>query len=206
MRDYSKFMSSRIVFLLLVASFGSSLASSFAAAQSSAPASASAAVDNVFVHQQFGDSCSMEPKWAPMVADLNGDGVDDIVIVARCKNVLIDQGEKNYRVVDPMDSFFGFGNPAITTSFAPDDPKLRGVSVLVIHGAGTDAWRSATPLAKFVIINLPVKTLALKRIRVKRKKFATAIFVEEATSDQMTSAIFWDGKKYRYEPLGSSTE
>jgi len=148
----------------------------------------------------------MEPKWAPMVADLNGDGVDDIVIVARCKNVLIDQGEKNYRVVDPMDSFFGFGNPAITTSFAPDDPKLRGVSVLVIHGAGTDAWRSATPLAKFVIINLPVKTLALKRIRVKRKKFATAIFVEEATSDQMTSAIFWDGKKYRYEPLGSSTE
>jgi hypothetical protein len=202
MRDYIKFMSSRIVFLLLFASFGAS----FAAAQNSAPASATAAVDNKFINQQFGDSCSMEPKWAPMVADLNGDGVDDIVIVARCKNVLIDQGEKNYRVVDPMDSFFGFGNPAITTSFAPDDPKLRGVSLLVIHGAGTDAWRSATPQAKFVIINLPVKTLALKRMKVNRKKFANAIFVEEATSDQMTSAIFWDGKKYRYEPLGSSTE
>jgi len=141
-----------------------------------------------------------------MVADLNGDGVDDVVIVARCKNALIDQGERNYQVIDPMDSFFGYGNPAITTSFAPDDPKLRGVSLLVIHGAGTDAWRSASPLAKFVIINLPVKTFAVKRIKVKRKKFANAIFVEEATSDQMTSAIFWDGKKYRYEPLGSSTE
>ena len=141
-----------------------------------------------------------------MMADLNSDGSEDIVIVARCKNVLIDQGEKNYQVIDPMDSFFGYGNPSITTSFAPDDPKLRGVSLLVIHGAGTDGWRSATPLAKFVIINLPVKTLAVKRIRVKRKKFANAIFVEEATSDQMTSAIFWDGKKYRYQPLGSSTE
>lgn len=148
----------------------------------------------------------MESKWAPMIGDLNSDGVDDIVIVARCKNTLIDQGEKNYRVIDPMDSFFGFGNPAITTSFAPDDPKLRGVALLVIHGFGPDAWRSATPLAKFVIINLPVKTLAVKKIKVNRKKPTNAIYVEEATSDQMTSAIFWDGKKYRYEPLGSSME
>ena len=78
--------------------------------------------------------------------------------------------------------------------------------MLVIHGAGTDAWRSATPSAKFVIINLPVKTLALKKIKVKRKKPANAIYVEEATSDQMTSAIIWDGKKYRYQPLGSGME
>jgi len=148
----------------------------------------------------------MEPNFAPMVADLNNDGVEDIVIVARCKNALIDQGENNYKVVDPMDSFYGYGNPAITTSFAPDDPKLRGVALLVIHGAGTDAWRSAAPQAKFVIINLPVKTLTTKRMKVKRKKVANAIYVEEAGADQMTSAIFWDGKKYRYEPMGSSME
>ncbi|MCU1270802.1 MAG: hypothetical protein JWN74_2096 [Acidobacteriaceae bacterium] len=194
-------MSSRIVvLLLLLASFGAS----FAAAQNSVPAAA--LVDNDFVHQQFGDSCSLEPKWQPMKGDLNGDGSEDIVIVARCKNVLIDQGEKNYLVVDPMDSFFGYGNPSITTSFAPDDPKLRGVSLLVIHGDGADGWRAATPLAKFVIINLPVKTLTVKKMKVKRKKLATAIYVEEAGADQMTAAIFWDGKKYRYQPLGSSME
>lgn len=189
-------MSSRIVVLLL-------LATSFAVAQSNA---APVTVDNDFVHQQFGDSCSLEPKWQPMMADLNGDGSEDIVIVARCKNVLIDQGEKNYRVIDPMDSFFGYGNPSITSSFAPDDPKLRGVSLLVIHGAGAEGWRSATPLAKFAIINLPVKTLTVKKMKVKRKKIATAIYVEEAGADEMTSAIFWDGKKYRYQPLGSGTE
>jgi hypothetical protein len=194
-------MSSRIVvLLLLLASFGAS----FAAAQNSVPAAV--LVDNDFVHQQFGDSCSLEPKWQPMKGDLNGDGSEDIVIVARCKNVLIDQGEKNYQVIDPMDSFFGYGNPSITTSFAPDDPKLRGVSLLVIHGDGADGWRAATPLAKFVIINLPVKTLTVKKMKVKRKKLATAIYVEEAGADQMTAAIFWDGKKYRYQPLGSSME
>ncbi len=195
-------MSSRIVLCFLLAL----LIASFAAAQNSAPNFTPAPVDNNFVQQQFGKSCSLEPRFAPMLGDLNGDGVEDIVIVARCKNPLIDQGEKTYRVIDPMDSFFGYGNPSITTSFAPDDPKLRGVSLLVIHGSGADAWRSATPQAKFVIINLAVKTLSLKRMKVKRKKLANAIYVEEATSDEMTSAIFWDGKKYRYEPLGSSME
>jgi hypothetical protein len=33
-----------------------------------------------------------------------------------------------------------------------------------------------------------------------------AIYVEETGSDQMTSVIFWDGKRYKYEPLGSSLE
>jgi hypothetical protein len=189
-------MWSRIVLLLLVASGAS--------AQANLPASH--AVDSNFIHQQFGDTCSLESGWPPMMADLNGDGVEDVVIVARCKNPLIDQAEKSYKVVDPMDAFFGYGDPVITTSFAPDDPKLRGLDLLVIHGAGPEAWRSPTPLAKYVIINLPLKALSLKKMRVRRKKFTTAIYVEEASSDQMTSAIFWDGRKYRYEPLGSATE
>jgi hypothetical protein len=199
-------MWSRIASSLLVVSLSAAFCVSFAVAQVNAPAAVPASVDNKFVHQQFGDSCSLEPNFAPMISDLNSDGVDDIVLVARCKNPLIDQSEKNYKVIDPMNSFFGYGNPAITTSFAPDDPKLRGVSLLVIHGSGAEAWRSATPLSKFVIINLPVKTLVLKKMKISRKKSANAIYVEEATADQMTAAIFWDGKKYRYEPLGSSME
>jgi hypothetical protein len=159
-----------------------------------------------FIHQQFSDSCSVESAWTPIVADLNGDGVDDIMIVARCKNPLVDQGDKNYRVIDPMDSFYGYGNPKITTSFAPDDPKLRGICLLIIHGAGPEAWHSATPLAKFAIINIPVKTVAIKRMKMRKNKVVSAIYVEEAGGDEMTSAIVWDGHKYRYTPLGSRME
>jgi hypothetical protein len=163
-------------------------------------------IDNDFVHQQFGDSCKVETQWQPLTADLNGDGIEDLVFVARCKNPLIDQDEKNYRVIDPMDSFYGYGNTKITTGFGQEDPRLRGICLLVIHGEGTEAWRSPTPQAKFVIINIAVKTITVKRMRISKKRTTTAIYVEEATGDQMTSAIFWDGKKYRYDPLGSSME
>jgi len=177
--------------------------SSAAAQNATAPSSA---VNNDFVHQQFGDSCSLTPQFPPITGDLNGDGVEDIVIVARCKNALIEQAEKNYKVIDPLDSFYGYGNPSITTGFAPDDPKLRGIALLVIHGTGADAWRSPTPQAKFVIINITVKTVTIKKMKVTKKKTTTAIFVEEAGADEMTSAVFWDGRKYRYSPLGSSME
>jgi hypothetical protein len=185
------------------------LVSAFACGQnpaSSAPVASALSVDDDFVQKQFGSSCRIESQFPPMTADLNGDGIDDIVIVARCKNPLIDQDEKEYKVVDPLDAFYGYGNPKVTTGFATEDPKLRGMSLLVIHGADADAWRSATPQAKFVIINLPIKSITVKKMKVNKKKSTVAIYVEEAGGDQMTSAIFWDGKKYRYDPLGSSME
>jgi len=189
-------MWSRILFFLLI--------SSWAAAQVKAPAPV--AVDNDFIHQQFSSTCNLEPQWAAQTADLNGDGIEDLVVVARCKNPLIEQDDKNYRVVDPLDSFYGYGNTKITTAFGQDDPRLRGICLLIIHGSGPEAWRSATPQAKFVVINIAVKTVAVKKMKVTRKRMATAIYIEEQSGDEMTSALFWDGKKYRYDPLGSSME
>jgi len=78
--------------------------------------------------------------------------------------------------------------------------------LLIIHGAGADAWRSDTPKAKFVIINFPFRQLAIKHIQIKRKRVVNAVFAEETGSDQMTSAIFFDGKKYKYQPMGSSLQ
>jgi hypothetical protein len=75
--------------------------------------------------------------------------------------------------------------------------------LLVIHGAGDEAWRAAVPKAKFVIINLPFKQVAVKKLMVKKKPIM-AIYAEETGGDRMTSATFWDGKKYRYQPIGSS--
>src|SRR5512141_243571 len=115
------------------------------AQEPSPKASASPKVNDEFVHRQFGNSCALDPKFTPMTADLNGDGIEDLVIVGRCKNALIDQDEKNFKVIDPMNSFFGYGNPKVTSTMGQQDPRLKGISILVIHGAGADAWHAATP-------------------------------------------------------------
>jgi hypothetical protein len=162
--------------------------------------------NNDFVHQQFGDSCSLDPQWKPITGDLNADGVEDIVMVARCTNPVIDQDEKDFKVVDPMNSFYGYGNPKVTSGFGQQDPRMKGMVLLIVHGAGAEAWRSNTPQAKFVVINIAVKTFTVKKMKLNRKKSTAAIYVQEASADQMTSAIFWDGKKYKYEPMGSSLE
>jgi hypothetical protein len=178
-----------------------------ASAQNANPStSSSAKIDDEFVHQQFGSTCSADSKFAPMTGDLNGDGIEDVVIIGRCKNALIDQDEKNYKVVDPMNSFYGYGNPKITSTMGQQDPRLKGISILIVHGAGADAWRAATPGEKFVIINIDLKTAVLKKMKVNKKKSTMAVYIEEATGDEMTAAIFWDGKKYKYEPLGSGME
>src|SRR5207247_6191564 len=69
-----------------------------------------------------------------------------------------------------------------------------------------DGWRTAEPKTKFIVINLPFKQLAVKKLTV-RKKTVMAIYAEEAREGEGTvSAIFWDGKKYKYQPLGSTME
>ncbi len=192
-------MWSRIFFFTLLATCTS-------AQSASTTTSSSAKVGDDFVHEQFGSTGSVDPKFKPMTGDLNGDGVEDIVIVGRCKNPLIDQAEDNYKVIDPMNSFFGYGNPKITSTMGQQDPRLKGISLLIIHGAGADAWHAATPGEKFVIINIDVKTAVIKKMKINKKKSTMAIYIEEATGDEMTAAIFWDGKKYKYEPLGSAQE
>jgi len=163
------------------------------------------AVDNDFVQKQFGSTCSLI-GLLPLASDLDGDGIEDVVIPARCTNPMMDQAENNFVVVDPYNSFFGYGNPKVTTQFASEDPDRRGYSLLVIHGAGPEAWHSATPKAKFLIVNLPFKEVIVKKMAIKKKKPIMGIFTEETGGDQATSVIFWDGKKYRYQPLGSSME
>jgi hypothetical protein len=162
-------------------------------------------VDNDFVQKEFGSTCTLIAGPPVLTGDLDGDGIEDAVIVAKCKNALVDQGENNFTVIDPYYSFFGYGNTRITTQFASEVPEDRGISLLVIHGAGPDAWHSATPKAKFVVINMPFKQIGLKKM-VMKKKSVLALYIEETGADQMTSALFWDGKKYRYVPIGASME
>jgi len=166
--------------------------------------SAEPTIDNDFVQKQFGSNCSL--VGVPSVkADFDGDGIEDIAIPARCTSPMMDQVDNRYLVVDPYNAFFGYGDPKITTAFASDNPDRRAFALLVIHGSGAEAWHSANPKAKFMIVNLPFKQIYAKKLIFRRKEHM-AIYVEETGGDSVMSALFWDGKKYRYQPMGSSME
>jgi hypothetical protein len=77
--------------------------------------------------------------------------------------------------------------------------------MLVIHGSGAKAWRSATPKAKFVVVNLPYRTISVRKMRLKKKNIE-AVYVEEAGEMEESSALFFDGKKFRYVPMGGSMQ
>jgi hypothetical protein len=166
----------------------------------------SPAVNDELIHKQFGDNCSLMQGPEQFTADLDGDGVDDLVVAAKCKNPMADKDEYSFDVSDPYDSFLGFGDVRVTSTFASDVPERRGVSLLIIHGAEKDGWQAETPKGKFVLINIPFKTLTVKRLTLK-KRTMLGIYMEEVGEGESTSSVlFWDGKKYRYTQLGSTME
>ena len=168
--------------------------------------SPSPAVNDDYLQKQFGENCSVLAGPPQFVADLDGDGVDDLVIAARCKSPMADQDEYSFRVSDPYDTFLGFGDVKVTSTFASETPERRGVSLLIVHGEGDDAWRAETPKAKFLLINLPFKTLAVKRLALKNRTILGIYMDERGEGEATSSVLYWDGKKYRYRQLGSTLE
>jgi hypothetical protein len=164
------------------------------------------AVTDEYIQKEFGDNCSLLSGPPQFIGDLDGDGVDDLLVAGRCKNPLADQDEYGFRVADPYDSFLGFGDVKVTSTFASDEPARKGVCLLIVHGVGPEAWRSDKTKPKFLLINLPFKSLAVKKLALK-KRMTLGIFMEEKGEGENTSSVvFWDGKKYRYQMLGSDLE
>ena len=97
-----------------------------ALAQQAPPSTPS--VDNDFIEKQFGSTCTLMPGPPQLKADLDGDGVEDLVVAAHCTNPLADQAEDNFAVIDPYNTFYGYGNTKITTQFASEDPAIRGLA------------------------------------------------------------------------------
>lgn len=170
------------------------------------PTHPSPAVTDEFLQKQFGDGCSLIAGPEQFVADIDGDGVDDLIAAAKCRNPMADRDEYGFLVADPYDTFLGFGDVKVTSTFASDEPERRGLSLLIIHGSDKDAWRAEEPKAKFVLINLPFKTLTVKRLSLK-KKTVLGIYMEERGEGENTSSVlYWDGKKYKYMQLGATLE
>lgn len=134
-------------------------------------------------------------KWTPfLTADLDGDGVEDAVIVARSKSPMGGEAQFNYKVIDPFFTAYGYGDPKITGTMTGEDPDSHAL-LLVIHGAGPDAWRAATPKAKFVVINLPIENISAVK-RMFKKRLVAAI--DPGSVESNGAVMVWDGKKYKW--------
>ncbi len=141
------------------------------------------------VEREFGASFKVETAFPPLLGDLDGDGQEDAVLVASSRAPLEDEAEFHYKAIDPYDGYFGFGDAKITVQFtATSGGPTR--YVLIIHH-----WKA--PAAKFVMLNLPFDQLSLGHITRKKKKLTTIRAVEPG---DLTADVFWDGKKYRWEP------
>ena len=123
-----------------------------------------------------------------LTGDLDGDGVEDAVIVVRFKNILAGQTQYDYKVVDPYFTYHGYGDPKITSTLSSDDPD-QGHVVLIIHGAGPEAWRAEVPKAKFAVINLLFENLSVSLEAKKRKQQVLNLESREAST---SAEIQWD--------------
>jgi hypothetical protein len=161
------------------------------------PSGIDAAQLSAIVKQQFGDTFTIPAKFPTpaITSDFDGDGVEDIAIVANSKDPLPDSFAFKYEVADPYHAYFGFGNPKLMSSFNADPEHSH--HLLVIFGNGKEGWRAATPKGKFVLVNVPFDTLEVGRMLISKKK--PPIFVIKALESQiMDSAIWWEAKKKRW--------
>jgi hypothetical protein len=194
----------RVLFLLLVSWTLSPVAQQTGKTSAGAPPALGPETVRQFneiIHHQFGDNFSLAASSpTPFVTgDFDNDGVEDVAFAAYSKKAPM-INSPDYRMIDPYDDFFGYGDPHITSSFANNEPG-RTKFLLIIHGSGPEAWRAASPKSKFVIINLPFDRLERTSMLHKKKKIV-AIGTEETAS--VSAVLFWNGKKYRWEPLGAS--
>jgi hypothetical protein len=144
------------------------------------------------VEKQFGAGFKLDSHFAPLYGDFDGDGNEDIALIAISKNPLGASGGFNYKVSDPYDTYFGIGDPKITTAYATFSDG-SGHCILIIH-----SWKAEAPKAKWVIVNVPFDKVAAGQVTVRRKKTVDAVATIETNG--MSSMVFFDGRKYRWEP------
>lgn len=143
------------------------------------------------IERQFGSSFKIDTRFEPLYGDFDGDGNEDIALIAISKNPLGASGGFNYKVSDPYDGYFGVGDPKITTAYATFGDGT-GHCIVIIH-----SWKAEVPKAKWVIVNVPFDKIAAGQVTLKKKTVDAVAAVE---ANGMSSLVFFDGRKYRWEP------
>lgn len=143
--------------------------------------------------REFGPNLTISPKFAPMFGDFDGDGVEDLAVVVT-GNPAQGASAFDYKLIDPYDSFFGYGDAKLMLSF-PVQMQASALYVAIAH-----SWRASKAKQKFVITNLPFQSIQVAPAQWKKKKIS-ALFCTDTTGVQ--SEVFWDGRKYRWVAIGT---
>jgi hypothetical protein len=163
-----------------------------------APAPAKTADLQAIISAQFGPQFALMPEFPVLTGDFNGDGVEDVLFVASLHGGL--QAEsKQFKVLDPSSSYFGLGDPKITSQFASKYPGGKRY-LLILHGSGKEAWHAKELTERFVLINFAFDRLSVGHI-MRKKKIIDDIGVEE--TGILNSFIYWSGRKYEWQPGAS---
>jgi hypothetical protein len=146
------------------------------------------------VAKEFGEGYKMATDIAPIFGDFDGDGKQDVAVVATGGNPLMSEGSHNYKTLDPYNASFGYGNPKVTMAFNTSEQAAR--YILILH-----SWQA--PLSKFVLVNVPFEKLRIGHM-MRKKKPVDALEAVDVTGVQ--GAVYFDGKKYKWEIIGAETD
>jgi hypothetical protein len=143
------------------------------------------------VAREFGESFKPLKQFAPMALDLDNDGAEDLVVAVTAQNPLVGEAKYNYQVADPYSASFGFHDTKLLLQFPTE---VQPQFLAIIHN-----WKAEKPKAKFVLANIPFIKLQPGILKVKKKSFVT---VENIDTTGVRGATYWDGKKYKWMPIG----
>lgn len=184
----------RFVLLALIALFA---CLTLAAQVAPTPAADSPEIAKL-VEREFGPSFVIDASSPAIYGDFDGDGVEDLALVAAGKNPLTSAVEFEFKVIDPYNAYFGYGDPKVTMTFGTVSGKPR--FVLILH-----SWQSTSAKPKYVVANLPFEHIEITHTFVKIKKLRVKIAAVSAQeAGGLTSIVYWNGKKYKWEVTGST--
>jgi hypothetical protein len=185
----------------LLAQPAASSAAAASAATAASPANQPLPDPAAFVAREFGGTFTVDPKVPPLFGDLDGDGNEDVVLVATSTTPLLSEQQLHFKVEDPYDGYFGTGDVKITATFTLHfDDSAR--DILIVFGwrlpPVQDPKQESKHPTKFVLINTPFETLSINpnKMLLKNKKSVQAM--ETVDSTKLHSLIFWDGKHWHW--------
>jgi hypothetical protein len=162
---------------------------------SPAPEASSTQEVQAIISAQFGPEFVLMQSFPILTGDFNGDGIEDVAFVVTARGALQTDSSR-FRVIDPSSDYFGFGDPRITAQFASQYPGGSRY-LLIIHGAGKQAWRVKEPKERFVLINMNFDRISVGHFE-KKKKIMDDISLEE--TGVLSSFLYWNGHRYKGQP------